>query len=957
MEITHLKVNHLVNPLGYDLGQPTISYVVRDTLAKKQEKAQILVSLDEDFSALLYDSGETDTITSTAFPLPIDLEPETRYYWKVRVWADNGESAESPAAWFETAKGGDWKADWITPCTPKEMQMSVFKTFSVTKPVARCRMYLTGVGLYELYINGEKQGDECLLPGFCDYDTWIQYQTWEITLQSGENEIEVLLGDGWYKGWYGLRQTQENYGDRLACIGELHIFYEDGTAEVITTDPTWQARKSRVVSSGIYPGEVYDAALDISETFPVEKADLDKGKLSPRLSPPIKIHERIKPVELIHTPAGETVLDMGQNMVGWLGFHCKAPKGTKLYFQFGEILQDGNFYNDNLRTAKAEFTYIADGNECDVRQHFTFYGYRFVKITGWDGEPDVNDFRGLAIHSEMEELGDIETSDPLVNQLIHNAKWGQKGNFVDVPTDCPQRDERYGWTGDAQIFSGTACFNMDTYAFYTKYGKDIYAEQQKLNGSVPDVVPVANYPGDGSTAWGEAATVIPWNVYLHYGDKGILKRQYASMKAWVDYMKGEDDRSGGRRLWQSGFHYGDWLALDGNVEGGVYGATDPHLIASGYYYHSTMIVAKAAKLLGKEADAEAYGRLAEEIRNAFIREYFTPAGNLSVDTMTAYVVVLYMGLTPDYAYERVRRGLLNKLKKNRYHLNTGFVGTPYLCRMLSENGMNDLAYHLLLEKGFPGWLYEVLMGATTVWERWNSVLPDGKISGTEMNSLNHYAYGSIVEWMYRNMLGIQPMEEGAGFKKFRVAPAPNYQISWAKGCLRSAAGMIKSSWTIDGKKLKMIVTVPFDAEAEIVLPDADVKEIKKLRGKGESNGGSSADSVCESSDSNNSGIRRITQTGSSVTVEAEAGTYIFEYEPTKPYRKVYSIDSPMEELMENPKTRKILEENYLCRFKNIPFEKELFTLEELMNGPFTSLPREEWEALDAKLRSVDPSLH
>lgn len=957
MEITHLKVNHLVNPLGYDLGQPTISYVVRDTLAKKQEKAQVLVSLDEDFSTLLYDSGETDTITSTAFPLPIDLEPETRYYWKVRVWADNGESVESPAAWFETAKGGDWQADWITPCTPKEMQMSVFKTLNITKPVVRCRMYLTGVGLYELYINGEKQGDECLLPGFCDYDTWIQYQTWEITLQSGENEIEVLLGDGWYKGWYGLRQTEENYGDRLACIGELHIFYEDGTTEVITTDPTWQARKSRVVSSGIYPGEVYDAALDISETFPVEKADLDKGKLSPRLSPPIKIHERIKPVELIHTPAGETVLDMGQNMVGWLGFHCKAPKGTKLHFQFGEILQDGNFYNDNLRTAKAEFTYIADGTECDVRQHFTFYGYRFVKITGWDGEPDINDFRGLVIHSEMEELGDIETSDPLVNQLIHNAKWGQKGNFVDVPTDCPQRDERYGWTGDAQIFSGTACFNMDTYAFYTKYGKDIYAEQQKLNGSVPDVVPVANYPGDGSTAWGEAATVIPWNVYLHYGDKGILKRQYASMKAWVDYMKGEDDRSGGRRLWQSGFHYGDWLALDGNVEGGVYGATDPHLIASGYYYHSTMIVAKTAKLLGKEADAEAYGSLAEEIRNAFIREYFTPAGNLSVDTMTAYVVVLYMGLTPDYAYERVRRGLLNKLKKNRYHLNTGFVGTPYLCRMLSENGMNDLAYHLLLEKGFPGWLYEVLMGATTVWERWNSVLPDGKISGTEMNSLNHYAYGSIVEWMYRNMLGIQPMEEGAGFKKFRVAPAPNHQISWAKGCLRSAAGMIKSSWTIDGKKLKMIVTVPFDAEAEIVLPDADVKEIKKLRGKGESNEGSSADAVCESSDSNNSGIRRITQTGSSVTVEAEAGTYIFEYEPTKPYRKVYSIDSPMEELMENPKTRKILEENYLCRFKNIPFEKELFTLEELMNGPFTSLPREEWEALDAKLRSVDPSLH
>lgn len=822
--------------------------------------------------------------------------------------------------------------------------MAVTKKLSITKPVKSCRMYLTGLGLYELYVNGEKQGEECLLPGFCDYDTWIQYQTFEVTLRPGENEIEVFLGDGWYKGWYGLRKTEENYGDRLACIGEIHISYEDGTKEVIATDTTWQARKSKIVSSGIYPGEVFDATLDTSEIFSVKKIDLDKGKLSPRLSPPIKIHERLIPVELIHTPAGEMVLDMGQNMVGWLQFRCTASKGTKLRFQFGEILQDGNFYNDNLRTAKAEFIYIADGNACDVRQHFTFYGYltfygyRFVKITGWEGEPDVNDFRGLVIHSEMEELGDIETSDPLVNQLIHNAKWGQKGNFLDVPTDCPQRDERYGWTGDAQIFSGTACFNMDTYAFYTKYGRDIYAEQKKRNGSVPDVVPVANYPGDGSTAWGEAATVIPWNVYLHYGDKGILERQYASMKAWVDYMKSEDDKSGGRRLWQTGFHYGDWLALDGNVDGGVYGATDPHLIASGYYYHSTSIVAKTAKILGNGADAEYYGSLAEEIRNAFIREYFTLAGNLSVDTMTAYVVVLYMGLTPDFAHEKVCKRLLNKLKKNRYHLNTGFVGTPYLCRMLSENGMNDLAYHLLLEKGYPGWLYEVLMGATTVWERWNSVLPDGKISGTEMNSLNHYAYGSIVEWMYRDMLGIQPLEESAGFKKFRIAPAPDHQISWAKGCLRSAAGMIKSSWAIDGKKLKIIVTVPFDAEAQIVLPDAKAEDIEK--------------NVWADLKRATGGISSIIQTGSSVTVEAEAGTYIFEYEPTKPYRKIYSIDSPIEELLENEKTRGIVEKEYFSRFNNIPFEKELYTLEELMNGPFTSLPHEQQKALDQKLREV-----
>lgn len=934
MKINHLKVNHLVNPMGFDLGEPSISYVVEETSAKKQEKAQVLVSTGPEFGDVVYDSGERRDIVNTAYPLPFALEPETRYFWKVRVWADNGEYAESEAAWFETGKAGAWQADWITPCLPKEVQAVLMKTVRIEKPVKKARMYLVGLGVYEFYLNGEKQGEEVLLPGLCDFDTWIPYQTYEAALSEGENRIEIVLGDGWYKGWYGLRKKAENYGDRLAAIGELHITYEDGTEEVIGTDPSWKARKSKVVYSGIYPGEVYDASLDTSEVFDTEVIGLEKGKLSPRLSPAITIHERLKPIEVIHTPAGETVLDMGQNMVGWLSFRCKAPKGTKLFFQFGEILQDRNFYNENLRTAKAEFTYISDGVEREVRQHFTFYGFRFVKVVGWEGELNPEDFTGLVIHSEMEELGSIETSDPLVNQLFHNAKWGQKGNFLDVPTDCPQRDERYGWTGDAQIFSGTACFNMDTYAFYTKFGKDVYAEQMKLGGSVPDVVPVANYPGDASTGWGDAATVIPWNVYLHYGDKGILVRQYDSMKAWVDYMRREDEKYGNKYLWQSGFHYADWLALDGNVPGGVYGATDPFLISSGYYYYSTCIVAKAAKILGKEADAAYYEELAQKIHDAFGKEYFTPSGRLCVNTMTAHVVVLFMGLTPEFAYEKTCAGLLELLKKNRYHLNTGFIGTPYLCRVLSENGMNDLAYRLLMEKGFPGWLYEVLMGATTVWERWNSVMPDGKISGTGMNSLNHYSYGSIVEWMYRNMLGIQPLEEGAGFKKFRVAPRPNYQIAWAKAALRSAAGGIRSEWAIDGKELRFTVTVPFDAEAVIVLPDA-------------------REAVIAAQAAGMEGVTGVTQAGKDVEVAVLAGTYGFAYEPTTPCRKIYSADSPMEELMANEKTKKILDEEYFSTVKSLPFYNELYTLQELMNGPFTNVPYEQQEKIDRMLRAVE----
>ncbi|MCI8723872.1 MAG: family 78 glycoside hydrolase catalytic domain [Ruminococcus sp.] len=974
MNIEYLKINHLVNPLGYDLANPTISYVVTEAAGKRQTSARVLVSLKEDFSEILYDSGERGDIVSTGFELPVTMKPMTRYYWKVWVKDETGDSAWSEAQWFETAKtvtwqggvcrpgetdsclsaqgsagqesadcgqdvqAGTWQAKWITPKLEKQVQAAVWQEIQIPKPAVRARAYVTGLGLYEFYVNGEKQGEECLLPGFCDYDSWMQYQTWELQLETGKNRVELVLGDGWYKGIYGMRVKSENYGSRLAALAEIHVWYADGTKEVFGTDESWKSRKSRIVESGIYSGEVYDASLDVSETFGTELIDLGYDRLSPRLSPAIMIHERLKPVEVIHTPAGETVLDLGQNMVGWLAFHCKAPAGTRLHFQFGEILQDGNFYNENLRTAKAEFTYISDGMEREVRQHFTFYGFRFVKVEGWEGEPDPEDFRGLVIHSDMEELGEITTSDPLVNRLVLNAKWGMKGNFVDVPTDCPQRDERYGWTGDAQIFSGTASYFMDTCAFYTKYGRDLYGEQMKLDGSVPDVVPVANYPGDASTAWADAATIIPWNVYLHYGDKNILRRQYGSMKAWVDYMKREDDSDGAKRLWQTGTHYADWLALDGNYPGGVYGATDPDMIASAYYYYSANIVAKTAKILGKDGDAKSYETLAQEICDAFVKEYFTPSGKLAVDTTTAYVVALYMGLTPEFAYEKVCRGLLNRLKKNFYHLDTGFVGTPYLCRMLSENGMNDLAYHLLQEKGYPGWLYEVLMGATTIWERWNSVEPNGKISGTEMNSLNHYSYGSIVEWMFRNMAGINPCEEYPGFKKFRIAPMPNYRIGKSEVRLRAASGRIESAWEIDGKMLKFRFTVPFDTEAEIVLPDAEAEVIRQQAGG----------AAC-----GKAGEDAIRQDGKHVVFLAGAGSYAFCYEPTTPYRKTYSLDSTWEELNENPKTLAILEQEYY--FDRIPFEKELCTLEELTWAPFTGrgVTKEKREKLDRMLRGVE----
>ncbi len=936
MNIERLKINHFINPVGHALENPTVSYVVTQTGGSYQVSAQILVAEDEDFSGIVYDSGQREDIVSTGYVLPIRLKPMKRYYWKVRVIDDTGEQGESECAFFETPKSDPWKATWITPDYPKETQAVLFREITLQKKPKAARCYLSGLGLYELYVNGEKQGNECLLPGFCDYDSWIQYQTFALDLTAGNNLVEIVLADGWYKGRYGINvdYPKENYGDRLAAIAEIYVWYEDGSEEIVYTDPGWKARKSRITESSIYNGEVWDATLDVSEIVAVKAIDLDREKLCPRLSLPIRVHEKLHPVQLIKTPAGEDVLDMGQNMVGWLTFRCNAPKGEEIFLQFGEILQDGNFYNANLRTAKAEFRYISDGQDRLVRQHFTFYGFRYVKLTKWYGKIDLQNFEGWEIHSQMEEIGKITTSDELVNQLISNARWGMKDNFVDVPTDCPQRDERYGWTGDAQIFSGTACYTMDTSAFYTKYLHDLYMEQRKLNGSVPDVVPVAHVVGDASTIWADAATVIPWNVYLHYGDPGILKRQYDSMKAWVDYMKREDERHDGKRLWQSGTHYADWVALDGNYDGGVFGGTDQHYIASANYYHSSLIVAKTARILGYREDAKAYDRLASEIREAFLNEYFTPTGKLAIDTMTGYVYAFFFGLIPDGAQERVKEGLMNKLRKSRYHLETGFAGTPYLCRVLSEHGMNDIAYHLLLEKGYPGWLYAVLMGATTVWERWNSVLPDGHLSGIEMNSLNHYSYGSIVEWMYRNMLGIHPAEEGAGFKRFCISPLPNYQIKEASAELNSASGMIRSAWKIDGKQLSFTMTVPFDTKATIVLPDTDVQRLQKITRE-------------------YSGLEHIHQDGTSVVMEALPGEYHFTYEPTIPYRKVYSADTPFHELMENPKTRKILDEEYFTYIHHIPFEDELYTLREMFEGPFTYVPEEAVERIEQRLSAVE----
>lgn len=870
MKITNLKMNHIINPLGFAIQKPSFSWIVEDTCDTVQTAAQIIVCDDRDFENVFFDSGKVDEsgIDSLAYRPPLKLQPRTRYYWKVRVWGEF-ENAESDIAWFETSKmDEDWQAQWITPDFEDNRTHPILvKDFDLTSQVVSARAYICGLGLYHFELNGEKVGDEYLTPYCNAYDQWIQYQTFDITdqLTAGENHIAVMLGNGWYKGRYGANGGSiDYYGDQFALICEIHITLENGDDVVIVTDPSWQAQPSTVLESDIFDGEVVDARIpkaSSSNAFAVKPIDIDMSLLEARRSLPVRIVEEIAPIAVIHTPAGETVIDMGQNMTGWLRFETSAPAGTQLYFQFGEVLQDGNFFRENLRTARAEYTYVADGTDAVVEPYFTFYGFRYVKVSGWIGELNLDDFTGCVVYSQMDIIGDIETSNPKVNQLIKNVMWGQKGNFLDIPTDCPQRDERLGWTGDIQVFTGTACFNMDVAAFLSKYAYDLEKEQSKLDGMVPHIVPMSNLIKGGSSAWGDVATILPWNLYEFYGDISILEDQFESMRAWVDYINRQDEASGGNRLWTGGTHFGDWLALDGNHEDARRGGTPEDFIASAFYCYSAGLVAKTATLLGKTEQADRYVRLSDEVKAAIQKAYFTADSALIPTTQTAYVLALFMDLAPEGSREQIKNNLIANLKSNNMTLQTGFVGTPYVCRVLSNNGANDLAYTLLLNEGYPSWLYAVNLGATTIWERWNSLNPDGSMSvnSIKMNSLNHYAYGSIVEWMYRDMCGLNPSscdESIVGFRHARIAPKPDKSLQWAKARYCSAAGVYESGWHIDEtERLTIQITIPFNASARVVLPNAPINQITI----------------------NEQSLQDGEQVGDTVELTLGAGNYKFEY--------------------------------------------------------------------------------
>ncbi|MFC3928550.1 family 78 glycoside hydrolase catalytic domain [Streptococcus caprae] len=862
MNIYDITINHMTEPVGFELKSLHVAFKIEADHYEPVTK-QVTITADD---TVLYQS-EAVAFDTNSFDLNLDLAARTRYDVTVTVATAAGEV--SGTSFFETGKMAEpFTAQWIANSN-KDLQNTLFrKTVTLDKPVAKARLYMTALGLYETYIDGQKVGQEFLAPGQTAYDQWVQLQTYDVTdsLTAGEHEFLISTADGWFKGPYGFIEGVDCiYGDQHRALAEYHITYEDGSTEVITTDKTWETTAGQVTKSSIYYGEDRDDTLEITGWEPVAIVDGNFDVLTDRLSLPLVVKETLDVVEVLNTPAGETVLDFGQNHAGLFRFYNRTPKGTKIFLQVGEILQEDNFYNGNLRSARAGFEYISDGVEKWVQPKFTYYGFRYMKVEGLDTvNPD--DFKADVVYSDMVSTGDITTNNAKVNRLFQNVIWGQKGNFFDVPTDCPQRDERLGWSGDANVFSNTALFNMDVYAFYRKYLRDMGIEQDLNDGRAPMYAPSFGNQDGGGAIWGDATTFVPWNTYQATGDASILTEHYDYMKAWVDWI-GRQTKT--ENLWTGGFQFGDWLALDGENPAMPTGKTDEDFIASIYYHYSAHIVAETAKLTGNTADADFYAQLSANILDAIRNEFISNNGRLTIDTQTAYALALQFDLVPEYQRQRVVTDLVARLHKDDDHLKTGFVGTPFINQMLSKFGHHKLATKIFLLEDLPSWLYAVNMGATTVWERWNSVEPDGSMNPEGMNSLNHYSIGAIMEWAYKYVVGIRNGKDG--YREFDFAPEFDYRLDTVNAHFDSTYGKIAVAYQIESDDDHTIIvnlTVPFGSTAHVTLPRAEDV------------------TVTVNGDAHEGGQFDLT-----------AGSYAISYVPSKNYIEHYTAETTAAEIM------------------------------------------------------------
>jgi len=885
LSIYDLTFEHRINPVGTDILQPRLSWKLKGTGNDIMQTAYSLrVAVDPKFSAskIIWQSGKvaSDESVLVSYMGP-GLKPCQRYYWQVRVWDNKGRASKwSEVAYWETGllTPGNWKAKWIEieGDTNRYSPSPHFrKEVTIEKNIARAVVYVTARGFYELHLNGKKVGDQVLTPGWTSYGKRIQYQVFDVTgqMQKGKNAVGAVLGDGWYRGTLAWGNNWAIYGKRLGLLMQMKITYTDGTESFILTDESWKSNNDGAIRmSDIYNGETYDATKKLTgwdlpdyndSKWKTVKTGVYSNNIIASDGALVKKIQEIKPVKVFRSPKGSLLVDMGQNMVGWIRLRVSGNKGTVVTIRHAEVLDKyGEFYTENLRAAKCQLTYTLSGNNEEVYEpRFTFMGFRYLEVSGFPGELTNDNITGVVVHSDMKATGSYESSNPLLNQLQHNIQWGQKGNFVDVPTDCPQRDERLGWTGDAQAFSRTAAFNFNVAAFFTKWLKDV-ALDQRPGGEVPDVIPDVINKQDAKTiapsaGWGDVAVIVPWTMYQVYGDKKFLENQYPSMKAWVEYIR---KKAGDTYLWKGGSKYGDWLFYHPPVNNHTEpdGFTEYDFISTAFFAYSASILAKSAKELGKTEDEIFYTDLFSKIKNVINKEYVTPAGRIGTNSQTSYVLALMFNLLPDDLRPDAAKFLVDDIKSRNNHLSTGFLGTPFLCHVLTQNGYTDVAYDLLLQESYPSWLYPVRMGATTIWERWDGQKTDSTFQDAGMNSFNHYAYGAIGDWMYRVSAGIET--KTPGYRNLLIQPKVTDRINLSKASFESAYGKVVSGWERRDGKLYFIIEIPANADATIVLPADSAEKIKE-------NGLPL---------SGNKNLNNIHVAGKDLLIDTGSGKYLFE---------------------------------------------------------------------------------
>ncbi len=740
--------------------------------------------------------------------------------WQTAAFDDQAWPAALEAAPFG---GGPWK-DGLTEksiARPSgDPAAFLRKTFTLGGAPTRARLYATALGLYEVSINGKRVGDSVLAPGWTDYAKRVPYQTYDVTglLAAGENAIDAVLGDGWYAGKIGwLKLGHNTYGPLPPHARfQLEAAGADGKVERIVSDGSWKAATGPLLSSDLLDGEVYDARREVG---PWRDADVfeDNRRLVADPGPPIRVTRDLRAVKLAEPKPGHWTFDLGQNMVGWARLTASAPAGTTVTLRFAEILNpDGTIYTTNLRAAKCTDRYtFKGGGEETWEPRFTFHGFRYVELTGLPGGPALVAVTGRVVTSDTPPTGTFECSNPMLNRLQKNIVWGQRGNFLSIPTDCPQRDERLGWMGDAQIFVRTACFNMDVAAFFTKWLRDV-EDAQSPDGAFADISPrlTGILPMDGAPAWGDAGVICPWVIYERYDDTRVLEEHYGSFVRWIDHVRNANpDLVWTKRV---GNNYGDWVSIASN--------TDKAVLATAFFAQSARLVGRIAKVLGKAEDAKKYEELFRRIRAAFQKAFVAADGRIKSDTQTCYVLALRFDLLPDELRPAAVKYLVEDIERKKGHLSTGFLGVGHLLPVLSQAGRYDVAYRLLLNDTFPSWGYSNKHGATTIWERWDGWTAEKGFQDPGMNSFNHYSFGSVGEWMYAHVAGLEAASPG--YKRVLVRPRPGGGVTWARASYESIYGRISTAWKIEGKAFTLKVIIPANASATVDLPfEGGVKEV------------------------------------------------------------------------------------------------------------------------------------